>query len=38
MTIVIDTKIIELFRIQWWHSQCKFGIKVFDLYIDSMAK
>ena len=33
MTIVIDTEIIELFRIQWWHLQCKFGIKVFDLYI-----
>ena len=30
MTIVIDTEIIELFRIQWWHLQCKFGIKVFD--------
>ena len=28
MTIVIDTEIIELFRIQWWHLQCKFGIKV----------
>ena len=33
MTIVIDTEIIELFRRQWWHLQCKFGIKVFDLYI-----
>ena len=32
MTIVIDTEIIELFRIQWWHLQCKFGIKVFELY------
>ena len=31
MTIVIDTEIIELFRVQWWHLQCKFGIKVFDL-------
>ena len=30
---MIDTEIIELFRIQWWHLQCKFGIKVFDLYI-----
>ena len=33
MTIVIDTEIIELFRIQWWHLQCKFDIKVFDLNI-----
>ena len=33
MTIVIDTEIIEMFRIQWWHLQCTFGIKVFDLYI-----
>ena len=24
MTIAIDAEIIELFRIQWWHSQCKF--------------
>ena len=28
MTIVIDTEIIELLRIQWWHLQCKFGFKV----------
>ena len=33
MTIVIDTEIIALFRIQWWHLQCKLDIKVFDLYI-----
>ena len=31
MIIVIDIEIIELFRIQWWHLQCKFGIKVFNL-------
>ena len=33
MTIVIDTEIIDLFRIQWWQLQSKFGIKVFYLYI-----
>ena len=33
MTIVIDNEIIELFRIHWYYLQRKFGIKVFDLYI-----
>ena len=37
MTIVIDTEIIELFRIQWWHLQWKFGIKVFDLLHSARA-
>ena len=31
MTIVIYTEIIELLRIQWWYSQCKFGIN-FTMY------
>ena len=33
MTIMIDTEITELFIIQWLLLQCKFDIKVFDLFI-----
>ena len=27
MTIVIDTEIIELFKIQWWHLQYSLVLK-----------